>query len=112
MRKIIYLIAMISLSAIAIFWNYYLGENFRSFYNISEWGVYVLVVPIVFFLYIFLTNSYSTRILIYISLGVFTSILLNRDLSNSFWFQKIIMTSVGAFIMWIFLVKNKSIKNT
>jgi len=105
MRKIKYLIAVVSLCAIAILWNYYIGENFKSFFNISEWGAYMLIVPIVFFLYLFFTKLYSPKILIYISLGVFTSILLNTDLSNSFWFQKIIMTSVGAFLIWIIIIR-------
>lgn len=105
MRKSLYLLFAIALSIFTIVWKYYLGNSSESFFCISKWGIYLLTVPFVFCISVFFTNTISTKILFYISLGVITSILLNIDLTNSFWLQKIIATVIGALLAWLFFSK-------
>jgi len=110
MRRNLYLLFAIVLFIFTIVWKFFFNNIPESFLSISEWGIYMFTVPFVFCISVFFTNTISTKILFYISLGIFTSILLNVNLPNSFWFEKIIATTIGTLLAWLFVSKHDTLK--
>ena len=99
-----YLVVFISL-AFVIFLNYYKDFS-KDYFNISEWGNYLFAVPFSYCLFNLVSqrNFNPSKEILLIFTGVIIAILLNRNFTNSFWFQKLLVSSIGALITWI-LVK-------
>jgi hypothetical protein len=113
MKKNVYLVIALLLIAISVIWNNLTPKDVKAYYHLLEWGIFLLPVPIGYCLAYFFSSSStwnSGKVLLYISLGCFFSILLSRNLAESFWLQKIVLVSISALLIWVFTRKFDSVK--
>ncbi|GHT13457.1 hypothetical protein FACS189426_18400 [Bacteroidia bacterium] len=101
--KNIYLFVAIIFTLVSVSWNYHFADAVKNFYSISEWGIYLLVVPIAYYFIAFFTKKSidAKKVMIFITIGVIIQILLNRDLANSFFWQKVFATIIGNGMIWV-----------
>lgn len=109
MKKNLYLFVSLMLFATIILFDNYFYVTLKNYNNISEWGDYLLLVPLIYCLVFYFSNFVEkpTRVLVMILSGVLTAILLSRDLPNGFWGQKSLASIAGALGVWILNIKIK-----
>jgi hypothetical protein len=108
------LLFAISLLAIVILWNCFNVDVNNSYSDFMKWGIYFFSVPLTYFIIsIFSQPKSLITPIVSILFGVIISISLSRDLTNSFWFYKVLAASFGALVLWFSLYiiqRNKSLK--
>lgn len=96
------LIGIILTIAFAV-WHFSARNIVYGFYNISEWGAYSFILPMICSYILAVQKINKKNLLISLSLaclGITISIALQRELENAFYFQKIGATIVGGVIIW------------
>lgn len=83
-----------------MFWiRYALGD---ALFNISEWGGYILCVPLVYSLAtlfsVLKTSTDNLRLITTISIGCVIPIFLANNLLHSFYLEKLAMILVGMIL--------------
>ena len=107
MNKYLYFLVSLILLIIVVFWKINLSEIGGHFYDLSIWGIYLFSVPLTYSIIASFLGRIvrSPKTIALILLGVLVSILFSRDLSNSFWMQKLIVSFIGAIATWLLFVK-------
>lgn len=101
MNKIFFFSGII-ITILLVYWELYLGDKIKIFNYISDWGRYLLIVPMIScyaFSFQKPNNTNLANTIFMISLGIITIILLDRDLLNSSWVIKICATIIGGLVM-------------
>ena len=89
-QKVIYLLSILVLSIIVLFWHIFLPKE--GFYI---WGIYFFSIPIIYSIAMFFRITRISIIIALSLIGVILSLLLSRDLINSYFFLKLTASLVG-----------------
>ena len=87
-----------------VFLRYALEDKF---YNISEWGGYLLVIPLISSVMLALHKKLTNRIIIAILIGAMLPIMLSREFDIILLCQKTLMMIAGALVT-MFLLKKRA----
>jgi len=101
MKKKLFLLIGLALTALLIVWEFYLIPYFKG--NITEWGSYLFIVPMIFCYAAFFLKPEKVNTASIISgsaLGVIISIALGIHLSDNIWAYKACAAIAGALITW------------
>ena len=101
MKKKLFLLIGFTLTILLIVWEFYFIPNFK--HNITEWGDYLFIVPMIFSYAVFFLKPDKINPLSIIcgsTFGVIISIALGIHLSDNIWIYKACATIVGALITW------------
>jgi len=101
-KKTFLIVVCFLLLFVSIFSKTFFEKGLCGFYNSCEWIAYFFVVPTTYIIAsLFIRSTKPFKFISAITLGIFISILLNRDWTTSFIIQKLFATLFGSLITYI-----------
>ena len=90
---------LIYFTILFILWFFLLHDISNSYYNISEWGGYFLIIPIAYCV-VSLMKKNALKSTFAVVIGVIISVFLARYADYSILLVKIVAVLVGGIVSW------------